>query len=159
MKTSIRVIVLASFAAVLFASVPARAQSSHGLEVSEPKWRYLSVRESADYRPSFSSDRSSAGMSTLAVGTHEVSALFENRGAKTVKSVVWEYVFFKDTTQTAVKRKHTFRDSKRINPGEAVRPKHLLVTPRATGSVYDVVRIVRVEYEDGTVWRASKNGS
>lgn len=159
MKTSTGVIVLASFAVLLFAGVTASAQSAHGLEVSEPQWRYLSGRESGDYKPSFASDRVDASTAALSTGTHEVSALFRNTGAKTVKSVVWEYVFFKDTAQTEVKRKHTFRDRKRISPGESLRSKRWLVTPREHGLVYDAARVVRVEYEDGTVWQAAKQGS
>jgi hypothetical protein len=83
-----------------------------------------------------------------------VSALFRNRGAKVIKSVVWEYVAFKDAEQTKVQHVYRVRSKRTIPPGEAVRlwkeGYHLDITP------YSKARVTRIEYEDGTTWLSTR---
>ena len=139
---------------LLCVCAPASAQSPHGLEVSDARWKYLTAREESNFPQSRSSIGPSMNFSTATVATHHVSALFRNAGAKTVKSLTWEYVFFKDATRTRMLRNYKFRSGKKLRPGESARLEAWSLKPRA--SEYEAVRVVRVEYEDGTSWRSPK---
>lgn len=143
--------------ALLCASPFARAQegaTSAPLEVSDPQWSYQNVRAESNFpNPSPSGDPDGL-MSSTTAATHAVSALFRNTGSKTVKSVKWEFVFFKDEQQTKVQKRHTFHGKQEIRPGEAVRLKNWSYKPPATE--YGAARVVRVDYTDGTSWRAGK---
>lgn len=139
---------------LLCAWAEASAQGPHGLEVSDARWRYLTAREESNFPRSQSSIGPSMNFSTASVATHAVSALFRNAGAKAVKSLTWEYVFFKDAARTRVLRGDKFRSGKSLRPGESARLETWSFKPRA--SEYEAVRVVRVEYEDGTFWRSPK---
>ena len=139
---------------LLCACVPVSAQSAHGLEVSDARWKYLTAREESNFPQSRSSIGPSMNFSTATVATHHVSALFRNAGAKTVKAVTWEYVFFKDSARTRVLRSYKFRSGKTLRPGESARLQAWSLRPRA--SEHEAVRVTRVEYEDGTSWRSPK---
>ena len=148
------VLVVAAFA-LLCAQPSASAQdgaTAPAVEISDPQWIYLSVRESSNFPSTAPSSDPDGLMSSTSAATHAVSALFRNTGTKTVKSVTWEYVFFKDEQRTRVEKRHTFRGKQEIRPGESVRLKNFSYRPRATE--YAAVRVVRVDYADGTSWRA-----
>ncbi|HLL70629.1 MAG TPA: hypothetical protein VK363_04300 [Pyrinomonadaceae bacterium] len=155
MKYKLSLTVLAAFV-LLCVSSSARAQdgAQPPLEVSDPQWIYLSVRESSNFPSTAPSGDPDGLMSSTSAATHAVSALFRNTGTKTVKSVTWEYVFFKDEQRTRVEKRHTFRGKQEIRPGEAARLKNVSYRPRATE--YASARVVRVDYTDGTTWRADK---
>ena len=159
MKFKLSLAVLAAFVLLSTASPAARAQESDTatppqLEISDPQWVYLSVRESSNFPNPAPSGAPDGLMSSTTAATHSVSALFRNNGSKTVKSVTWEYVFFKDEQRTRVEKRHTFRGKQEIRPGESVRLKNFSYRPRATE--YAAVRVVRVDYTDGTSWRVGK---
>lgn len=156
MKFKFSLVVLAAFV-LLCVSPPARAQEESAppqLEVSDPQWIYLSVRESSNFPSTAPSGDADGLMSSTSAATHAVSALFRNTGSKTVKSVTWEFLFFKDEQRTRVEKRHTFRGKQEIRPGESARLKNVSYRPRATE--YAAVRVVRVDYTDGTTWRADK---
>lgn len=146
--------VLAAFV-LLCLSPYARAQESTQppLEISDPQWIYLSVRESSNFPSTAPSGDADGLMSSTTAATHAVSALFRNTGSKTVKSITWEYVFFKDEQRTRVEKRHTFRGKQEIRPGESARLKNFSYKPRSTE--YGAVRALRVDYADGTSWRAT----
>ena len=156
MKFKLSLVVLAAFVLLSAASPAARAQedgTTPPLEISDPQWTYLSVRESSNFPSTAPSGDPDGLMSSTSAATHAVSALFRNTGTKTVKSVTWEYVFFKDEQRTRVEKRHTFRGKQEIRPGESVRLKNFSYRPRATE--YAAVRVVRVDYADGTSWRVA----
>lgn len=140
--------------ALLCAQARVSAQGPHGLEVSEARWKYLTAGEESNFPRSRSSVGPSMNFSTATVATHSVSALFRNVGAKAVKSVTWEYVFFEDAARTRVLRHYKFRSGKRLGPGESARLEAWSLRPRA--SEYGAVRVTRVVYEDGSSWRSPK---
>ncbi|HJR07760.1 MAG TPA: hypothetical protein VJ842_10905 [Pyrinomonadaceae bacterium] len=158
MKFKLSHVVLAAFV-LLSASPAAHAQESvtttpPPLEISDPQWLYLSVRESSNFPNTAPSGDADGLMTSTTAATHAVSALFHNTGTKTVKSVTWEYVFFKDEQRTRVEKRHTFRGKQEIRPGAAVRLKNFSYRPRPTE--YSAARVLRVDYADGTSWRADK---
>ena len=84
----------------------------------------------------------------------EVSAVFRNVGARPVKSVKWEYVVYEDSDPAKVARVYDFSSKALLRPGESAR-----VRKQGLGIQYRKhveVRVVRVEYADGTVWQRTK---
>lgn len=154
MKYKLSFVVLAAFA-LLCVSPSARAQegAQPPVEVSDPQWVYLNVRESSNFPNTAPSGDADGLMSGTATATHVVSALVRNTGSKIVKSVTWEYVFFKDEQRTRVEKRHTFRGKQEIRPGESARLKNFSYRPRATE--HGAARAVRIDYTDGTSWRAT----
>lgn len=91
-------------------------------------------------------------------------ASVRNGGAKTVKSVDWDYVFFDSATREEVGR-HRFTSDSKIEPGKKKEFGFLISAPPSKtvsvdalndkerqGLVEEVV-LVRVVYDDGTVWQ------
>jgi hypothetical protein len=91
-------------------------------------------------------------------------ASVRNGGAKTVKSVDWDYVFFDSATRAEVGR-HQFTSDSKIEPGKKKEFGFLISAPPSKtvsvhalndkerqGLVEEVV-LVRVVYDDGTVWQ------
>jgi hypothetical protein len=87
-----------------------------------------------------------------------------NEAAKAVKEIDWDYVFTDAATHEEVGR-HQFTSAERVGPGKAREFSFFIPTPPALRvSAYDLgkrerdglaeqVVLVRVLYEDGTVWR------
>lgn len=76
------------------------------------------------------------------------SLLLKNVGTKTVKAVEWEYLLFQTGSEKPVKRYRV--NSKRIiHPGEQAELTKE-VTPKGKEQQ---ARILRVFYDDGTVWQ------
>ena len=155
MKTLVRLLTLAAFAAsLLVAGGAASAQTAPGLEASDPHW---GPSGTVSVRPhGFPVDR---GQAANYPGADEVSALFSNTGRTAVKSVTWSYVFYKDERRSEVLSSYKFRSGKRIEPGASVRLKEgvsALSKPRQWTN-YQGVLISRIEYADGTVWRAAED--
>ena len=154
MKTERSGYVLAIACLVLLV-VPASvaAQESPDLLVSDPQFTY-DVNARLDLKGGYKG-KSPGPMTTLTDSpVQRVSALFENRGAKAIKSVVWEYVLFEDAGQTKVQQVYRVRSKRTIAPGEAVRlwkeGYHLDDAP------YRKARVTRIEYEDGTTWLSTR---
>jgi hypothetical protein len=96
------------------------------------------------------------------VFTYKVS--LRNDGAKAIRAVDWDYVFFDKGTRREVGRRQ-FASAAKIAPGKS---KELSVSasqpPARTVSVQTInakerdaldgrIEIVRVEYADGTIWK------
>lgn len=105
-------------------------------------------------------DRAGSTYSSDASGTfsarediREISAIFHNTGTKPIKSVRWEYLVFRDAQQTDLARIYKFESKKELAPGESRRLRkssyRLLNTP------YKKIRVTRIKYADGTVWRGT----
>ncbi|HVQ37632.1 MAG TPA: hypothetical protein VMS31_08865 [Pyrinomonadaceae bacterium] len=87
-----------------------------------------------------------------------------NTGAKTIRLVDWDYVFFDSASQT-VSGRLEFTSEEKVGPGKN---KELIAMsrkpPAPTVSVYELIKneregldgevvLVRIEYTDGTVWQ------
>jgi hypothetical protein len=83
-----------------------------------------------------------------------VSALFRNTGSKSIKSVSWEYIVFKDADEQEILEVYRARSRREILPGESVRLEregyHLKNSP------YVKARVSRIDYADGTVWQGAR---
>jgi hypothetical protein len=136
----------------------ASAQSAPDLQASDPQWGYLQDGYFAR-NTHFSSGGSDHGFATNNPPLTAISALFHNTGPKIIKSVTWEYLYFKDGQQTEVVAHRKFHSRKRIKPGASVRLKEYILAfswPNRTTD-FPAVRITRIKYADGTTWEAAKS--
>jgi hypothetical protein len=94
-------------------------------------------------------------------------AKIKNIGSKTMKSIVWEYVFFDPETKTELSR-FQCTDKVKVGPGKSA--ELLMNSPSPPSSVIDVRKadkgqqlfieqfvITRIEYSDGSVWQNTQN--
>ena len=91
-----------------------------------------------------------------------------NTGAKRIRKIMWDYVFFEPGTETEVGRRR-FISKVNISPGgtgnvvaRAAAPPTSTVNARTAGKkpeeqYSEQVVIQRVEYADGSVWRSVSN--
>ncbi|MBC7930683.1 MAG: hypothetical protein H7Z38_08950 [Rubrivivax sp.] len=85
--------------------------------------------------------------------------MVENKGAKKIKAVGWEYVFLDPVNQSVISR-HQFLSKVKIKSGEkravtglSVRQATYVVRAESSGlAPVEQVVIKRVEYADGSVW-------
>ena len=94
-------------------------------------------------------------------------ATFRNDGAKAVLEIDWDYVFLDATTHEVLGRRE-FTGVEKIAPGKAKELAFFVRTPptqkisaqsldkRERDGLSEQVVVVRVLYEDGTVWRLGK---
>lgn len=83
----------------------------------------------------------------------------ENKGAKKIKAISWEYVFLDPLNRSVISR-HPFLTEAKVNPGArkklsglSVRQPTQVVRAETAGSPpVERVIIKRVEYSDGSVW-------
>ena len=93
---------------------------------------------------------------------------FMNTGTKTIRALVWEYVFFDPDTRQDVGR-HLYRTEMSLRPGKnkklvelSLAPPTSIVNVTKTGAKLqqqypDRVVINRIEYSDGTHWQRPSN--
>jgi hypothetical protein len=141
-------LVFVAWASLLVASVPAVAQSSPDVEVSDLQWTHDVNR---GHRLKGYYARSPAPSPDF---VQKVSATFRNVGTKPIKSLTWEYVVYEDSDPAKVVRTYKFRSKTRLRPGESER-----LSKEGLGIQYRrrvEARVIRVEYADGTVWQRAK---
>jgi hypothetical protein len=95
--------------------------------------------------------------------TYVYRAKVKNNGAKTIKTIVWEYVFIDPNTGEEVGNKKT-TSSVKLAPGKsrelisrfASKPTHVVSVDQSSKKLRDqlteAVIIRRIEYADGSVW-------
>lgn len=109
-------------------------------------------------------DTGPSGITVLYV--YEVK--LRNEGAKEIRKIMWDYVFFEPGTETEVGRRR-FISKADIRPrgtkdvvARAAAPPAATINAKTAGKkpqdqYSERVVIQRVEYADGSVWRASSN--
>jgi hypothetical protein len=161
MKIQTREILVVASMMLLIAPVSILAQGLPHLEVSDPQLRYdVNSRFNLHTANSTTSARSPL---TITYPIGEVSALFSNTGTKSIKSVTWEYLFFKDATESELLKIHTSRAKTVLLPGESVRLRKegynlepMVPIRKVNRPPYKKARVVQIEYTDGTIWRGVK---
>lgn len=147
-------IMVVSVLVLFIAPVLGFALKPPDFEVSDPQFAY---DVNARFRPStqlFAKDNITDSKGTTNWIVQERSALFHNTGTKTVESVTWEYILYRDAAKTDLARVYTIRNRTKILPGESLRLKKAVYS--MTTSPYKNARIVRIEYADGTIWKGTK---
>jgi hypothetical protein len=127
------------------------AQQYANLEVSNPQFVY-DVNSNFNLR---TANSTTSKLAPVTMGVYqEVSALFRNTGSKSIKSTLWEFIFYEDAMRTKVERVYTSRSKTIISPGEMIRLKK--VGRLSDHTQYQEAKVVRIEYEDGTIWEGVK---
>jgi hypothetical protein len=87
-----------------------------------------------------------------------------NSGAKTIKAVDWDYIFFEPGTLTEIGR-HQFTSEEKIRPGKNAELDMMILAPptqtvsaealsKGKGPHFDErVVLMRIEYSDGSAWQ------
>lgn len=80
-----------------------------------------------------------------------------NTGTKTIAAIEWEYYLSRDVAGSTKRDNRTFRNNKlKLVPDERrklTQQGHHYTDRFITGFNLDTVRIMRVEYEDGSSWQ------
>lgn len=88
---------------------------------------------------------------------YESSVHLKNDGAKTVRAVEWEHVFYNDAAKQDVLRRFRFRKKAKVEPGAqrfvAGRVNVRDYSPLPARS-RQAVELKRIEYSDGSVWQS-----
>jgi len=142
------VLVFVAWVSLLAAPVSAKAQNPPNVEVSDLKWTHDVNR---DHRLKGYYERSPVPSPEF---MQQVSATFRNVGTKPVKSVTWEYAVYEDSDPAKLVRVYKFHNKALLRPGESKRlsKEGLGIQNRLRVEA----RVVKIAYEDGTVWRYDK---
>ncbi len=127
------------------------AQTASDVSVSNPQFIYDVNRKfnfiSANWT---SSDRAPFGVEVV----QEISAVFRNNSAKTIKRISWEFITYKDAAKTKIQYIYTSRHKTELLPDTEIR---LSKTGRFWGnSAFLEAKVFRIEYADGTFWDGTK---
>ena len=89
----------------------------------------------------------------------------QNNGLRTMKKVIWEYVFFDSTTKLEVGR-HQFTSNTNLKPSETdnfvmklLSPPTSIINANNTGKklsdlYIEQINIKSIQYSDGSIWQA-----
>lgn len=155
-------ILVVAWVILFIAPISILAQGLPHLEVSDPQSRYdVNSRFNLHTANSTTSARSPL---TITHPVGEVSALFRNTGTKPIKSITWEYLFFKDATETELLKIYTSSAKTVLLPGESVRLRKqgyklepILPIRKMNTAPYKKARVIKIEYSDGTIWQGVKS--
>ena len=163
-----KLVFLIGFTGSLLLVSPVSAQNSAGLELSNPHFkqqqyvnfnpRFSVTRSGSDdvdflpgqMRPT-SRDRDKGIYSTQWSSKAETTA--HNTSSKTIKQIVWAYVFFADVGMQQEINTYRIITKTKLRPGGTKTLTGTVFAP--TRSPYQKVRLIRIEYTDGTVWQSS----
>lgn len=93
---------------------------------------------------------------------------FNNGGAKAIQVLEWEYIFLDPATQAEAGR-HSYSHKVKLRPGKTTELYGVSTSPPTRvvdaskpdkpepGRYAERVRITRIEYDDGTVWKRPAN--
>jgi hypothetical protein len=162
-----RLLYLTGFIVFLFLVSPVSAQNQSGLELSSPRFKQ---QQSVNFNPRFSASKSGndeddylPGEVRPPSGTHEkniystswsskAEAIAHNTSSKSIRAIVWEYIFFADASMYQVLGRYRIHTKNKLRPGETKILKGD-VSARVL-SPYQKALPLRIEYTDGTVWQS-----
>ncbi len=164
MKAALTSLLLAG---LIIASLPAQAlddtAAAPDVSVLGFDWKYAGyVRaETVKGNESISSTDTATALKmsrkTIYVFKYTAKATLKNTGAKTIKTVSWDYIFTDAKEQKELKR-YRLQSKQQIPPGEMqLLSRDVELDPKdntrhiTTGK--QSVEITRIEYTDGSVWR------
>lgn len=137
--------------ALLLFSQTFSAQIPPELEISDLKYVY-DINRNLQIR---TAGTSSGQLSPFNAPTvQEISAVFHNKGDKTIKKIYWEFVFYKKSDAKKIKRIYKVKSHKDIAPNESVKLSKQGRIILNTGN--HGVNVFLIEYADGTVWKGKK---
>ena len=167
MKTALTLVLLAALAAVCAARAFDRDALPPDVAVLGFEWKYAGYDRAEtvkDNEGNASDDPSTTykvTRGTLYVFKYTAKATLKNNGAKAIKAVSWDYVFTDEKERRELKR-YRLQSKRQILPGETqtltvgvgLDPKD---KTRHITTGKQSVEITKLEYADGTVWKAMRN--
>jgi hypothetical protein len=158
MKATLKAIFLiCALAAAASAQEAGEKQSPPGVEVVGFEWKYDGYQPVEIVRDSKSGVTTSVKRTTAYVFKYTARVTVKNTGARAIKSVEWEY-FFDDPEGGKELKRFRFQSKQQVAPdATVVLSKEALIPPdqntRYITTGKQRVRLTRVEFADGTVWR------
>jgi hypothetical protein len=157
LKASLLLCVLAIFVA---AQGTGDEEKAHGLLVVGDEWKYEGYAQVEIVDSGRSSTSVRVKRRKAYVFKYRAQLTLRNRSAKAVKSVSWDVVFVEPGQATGAKH-YPLQLKQQITPGETqtlVREIHIKPeeSTRHISSGTRKVQLTRVEYADGSVWRADE---
>ena len=133
-----------------------------GLEVSGFEWRYEGYAPFEVVRSEKTADSLKTARGTDYVFKYASRLAVRNSGTGAFKSIEWAHVFSDPETGRELKR-YRLKSAERVAPGETLTlVKAVFIKPgestRHLRAGRQTVEVTRVEYDDGTVWRAKVSG-
>jgi hypothetical protein len=159
MKSTLKAtILLCALAALAAAQGNEGAGVAPGLEVSGFEWKYEGYAPFEVVRSEKTPDALKTARGTDYVFKYASRLTVKNSGAKALKSVEWSHVFSDPETGKELKR-YRLKSAERAAPGRTLTlTKAVFIKPgesaRHINAGKQRVEVTRVEYDDGTVWRA-----
>jgi len=156
MRTSLKLLLaLCAVAAVAAAQGPARGE---GVAVVSFGWKYEGYAPVEVVRNKKSGMTLSVKRGTDYVFKYRATATIRNDGAQAVKAVEWEYVFAEPEGGKELKR-YRFESKQAVGPGATgALSKDVFIRPDENTRHLTRGRqravVTRVEYADGSVWKA-----
>ncbi|MEP6912582.1 MAG: hypothetical protein ABI923_07495 [bacterium] len=77
--------------------------------------------------------------------------LVRNVGARTIKTIYWDYVFFSDAAMEHELKRHKYHTKKKIAPGQVKFVSEYV--DRRAASKFQTVFINKIEFADGSMWQ------
>ncbi len=156
MRTSLKLFLLACCAA----AVVSAQGGPGGPEVVSFGWKYEGYLPVEVVRNRKSGMTLSVRRGTDYVFKYRAQAALRNAGAKAVKAVEWDYVFVEPEGGKELKR-YRLRSKQPIAPGATeTLVKEVFIKPgedtRHLAAGRQQVAVTRVEYADGSVWKAKE---
>ena len=150
---------LAALAAALGQDAPAPDLTVLGFE-----WKYAGYDRAETVKDKETSDSPASvkvARDTVYVFKYTAKATLKNTGTKALKAISWDYVFTDEKERKELKR-YRLQSKQQILPGEtqvvtagvAIDPKEKArhITTGKQG-----IEITKVEYADGSAWKAMRN--
>ena len=155
LKATLMLCVLAALAAAQGAD---ERRGAPGLEVAGFEWKYEGYAPVEVVRSSSSTQSVKLKRGTDYVFKYDARLRVKNAGARAVKSIEWEHVFYDGETGRDLKR-YRLQLKQRVAPGETLTlGKAVYIRPdestRHFTSGRQRVEVTRVEFEDGGVWKS-----
>jgi hypothetical protein len=154
---------LACLTFVLTVAIPVKGQNAPDVELYGFVWKTVSV---VDHTVKFDASKTGdkkedygfwsvtppyQGRQTSVFYEPEVTV--ENHGQKTIQAIAWECVFFRDAAKSHVLKRYKFHTKQMVAAGE----RSVLKGGqrfRVVHSAAETLRVLRVEYTDGSRWQA-----
>jgi hypothetical protein len=166
MKKTLPAILLIGALALVAVATDAQAKDDDvrvgapGVDVTGFDWRY------EGYMPVEIVDSGRTGMTTSVkrnkryVFKYTAKLTLKNSGAKAVKSIEWDHLFVEREGGRELKRYHLEVKQQIAAGASQTLSKEVFIKPeestRHIGEGVQKIRVTRVEFTDGTVWRADE---
>jgi hypothetical protein len=160
MPTAFKATLMLCALAALAAAQGGGAGGAPGLEVTGSEWKYEGYAPFEVVRSGKTAESVRTARGTDYVFKYASRLTVKNSGARAFRLVEWGHVFFDPETGKELRR-YRLQSKERVAPGAALTlSKAVFIKPgestRHLNAGRQRVEVTRVEYDDGTSWRAAE---